>query len=246
MALCRLLFNFLVLIGAVCAGGAGALAGPLGVSPELSALLARCAPTVHPETMAAVVSAESRGHQFALADAGPKHLPWSKRKTLVRSFYFGSVGEAAGKANELIAAGHTVSLGPAQINDRNLARLGLSVASVFEPCTNLAAGGQILTEFYKKAEREFGPGAKALRAALSAYNSGSWLRGEKDGYVSRVVQQVGRPLALQSGRASTGRGGQQLVVPALSPWWKTAQSKKAGRTREFAMSAKEFVVTVSD
>lgn len=207
----------------------------------MTALLSRCAPSVHPETMAAVVSAESRGHQFAIADAGPKDMPWSQRKALVRSFYFGSAQEAATKANALIAAGHTVSLGPAQINDRNLARLGLSVESVFEPCTNLAAGGRILTDFYQKAEKEFGPGVRALRAALSAYNSGNWLRGEKDGYVDLVIRQVGKPLALQTASRPVENGGLEFVVPASKPWWKSVRSK-VGPVREFAMSAKEFAI----
>ncbi len=139
-----------------------------GVSAEMWELLSRCAPTVHPETMAAVISAESRGHRFAIADAGPVNLPWSQRKSMVRSFYFGTAQEAAEKANELIAAGHTVSLGPAQINDRNLRPLGLTVESVFDPCTNVAAGGQILTNFYQRAAKQFGYGGRALRAALSA------------------------------------------------------------------------------
>ena len=222
--------------GSVWAEGNAAI----GVSPEMWAFLARCAPTVHPETMAAVISAESRGHQFAIADAGPVNLPWSQRKTMVRSFYFGSALEAAGKANELIAAGHTVSLGPAQINDRNLASLGLSVESVFEPCANVAAGGRILTNFYQRASKEFGPGGRALRAALSAYNSGDWLRGEKEGYVDLVIRQVGRPLDLQSG-ARTAKNSGIVNAPRAVLWQKTIRNGE--RDGVFAMTTREFVAT---
>lgn len=168
------------------------------VDPEFYALIAQCAPTVHPETMAAVISAESRGHQFAIADAGPVHLPWSQRKSMVRSHFLGSADAAVAKATELISKGHTVSLGLAQINDRNLKRLNLSIRDVFNPCTNIAAGGQILTQFYEKASRQFGPGPRSLRAALSAYNSGNWVRGEKDGYVDIVYRQAGVPLSVKS------------------------------------------------
>ena len=212
------------------------------------AMLTRCAPSVHPETMAAVVSAESSGHKYAIADAGPRHLPWSQRKSMVRSFYFGSVGDAVGKANSLIAAGHTVSLGPAQINDRNLARLGLTVESVFDPCTNIAAGGRILTEFYERAAKEFGPGPRALRAALSAYNSGDWLRGERDGYVDRVARHVGRPIELHTGKPGRGSAA-GAGVPAVSAaaggdaWWKGLPARRTGQEtggRRFALSSREF------
>lgn len=207
-----------------------------GVDPVFSELIARCAPTVHPETMAAVISAESRGHQFAIADAGPVKLPWAQRKLLVRSYYPDSLATAVAKAQELIANGHTVSLGFAQVNDRNLAKLGLSLSDVFEPCSNLAAGGRILTEFYEKAARKFGPGTSALRAAISAYNSGDWVRGEKDGYVDLVYRQVGRPLAMRTGP----------VVPRI----KQAQVSTSGKAntigkpqRKLAMTASEFVVS---
>lgn len=184
-----------------------------GVDPGLGELIARCAPTVHPETMAAVISAESRGHQFAIADAGPVNMPWSKRKALVRSIYPGSLDEAVGTAQALIANGHTVSLGMAQVNDRNLADLGVSIKDVFDPCTNVRAGGQILTAFYEKAARQFGPGTTALRAALSAYNSGDWVRGAKDGYVDRVYQQRGKALSITTQRLAARATSAKQALP---------------------------------
>ncbi len=189
-----------IVASAFTAGHADAQVVVAGVDPELSALLARCAPTVHPETMAAVISAESRGHLFAIADAGPVKLPWSQRKALVRSLYPGSLQEAVATAQKLIADGHTVSLGMAQVNDRNLARMGVSIQDVFDPCVNIAVGGKILTDFYEKAVAKFGNGPAAMNAALSAYNSGDWERGARDGYVSLIYKQVGKPLALRTER----------------------------------------------
>jgi hypothetical protein len=181
---------------------------------DVDALLARCAPNVHPETMRAVLSAESRGNVLAVADAGPVALPWSKRKHMVRSHYPNTLPEAVTLVTDLLARGHTVSMGLLQINDRNLPRLGLSVSNIFEPCTNVKAGAAILTEMYERAVKQYGVGAKALRAALSGYNSGSFVRGEADGYVDLVFNQVGRPLVLRQG---SGRGvsGGGMVVPAL-------------------------------
>lgn len=202
---CRMLQRGMVVVLAMLAIFAAKAQGisVAGVDPALTELLARCAPQVNPETMAAIVSAESSGHQFAIADAGPVHLPWSKRKHLVRSLYPGTLADAVRISRELIRNGHTVSLGPAQVNDRNLWRLGISIEEIFEPCKNIAAGASILTEFYLRAEAKFGRNERALRAALSAYNSGDWLRGERDGYVDLIYRQVGKPLAIRTTPAKT-------------------------------------------
>lgn len=208
-----------------------------GVDPELDALITRCAPTVHPETMAAVVSAESRGHQFAIADAGPVNLPWAQRKALVRSLYPGSLQEAVSTAQSLIAQGHTVSLGVAQVNDRNLARLGVSIKDVFDPCTNLALGGRILTDFYERAVTQFGQGPAALNAALSAYNSGDWVRGAKDGYVARVYRQLGRPLAIRTERVVPRVQGPATSVAAVGAGPEPERSDRA-----FTLGVRTFSV----
>ncbi|CAN7781237.1 lytic transglycosylase domain-containing protein [Cupriavidus necator] len=223
-----------IVASALSVGQANAQVVVAGVDPELSALLARCAPTVHPETMAAVVSAESRGHQFAIADAGPVKLPWAQRKALVRSLYPGSLQEAVSTAQTLIANGHTVSLGVAQVNDRNLARMGVSIQDVFDPCVNIAVGGKILTDFYEKAVAKFGNGPAAMNAALSAYNSGDWQRGARDGYVNLIYKQVGKPLALRTER----------IVPRITRTAAVGADARPEQTnqRAFTMKATSFSV----
>lgn len=220
-----------------CVCASTAMAQPVtvaGVDPGLHALLVQCAPQVHPETMAAIVSAESRGHHLAIADAGPVHLPWSQRKHLVRSLYPASLDDAVSTASALIQRGHTVSLGVAQVNDRNLRRLGLSLQDVFEPCKNIAAGAAILTEFYQRAEARFGKGTpKALRAALSAYNSGDWVRGEREGYVDRVYRQVGQPLAI---RGSSDRHRSTTIGPRLHE----PASRPGATAKAFSLQVTEF------
>lgn len=215
-----------------CMSACGAQNIGQGSSLNLDELIARCAPTVHPETMSALLSAESRGYQYAIADAGPVKLPWSQRKSMVRSYYMGSLPEAVAKAKELIANGHTVSLGLSQVNDRNLPRLGLTLDSIFDPCTNIGAGGRIMTDFYERAKARFGDGERALRAALSAYNSGDWLRGEKDGYVDLVYKHAGQPLVLKTS-AKVPRLGRNLKIAP-----NTAQSARIGR--EFALTSATY------
>ena len=206
-------------------------ADPQATAPAVAAseLLQRCASSVHPKTMAAIIAAESKGHPFAIADAGPVRLPWSQRKHLVRSYYEPSLDAATARADALIAAGHTVSLGLAQINDRNLASLGLSVREVFEPCTNVGAGAKILTAFYRKASASFGAGERALRAAISAYNSGDWLRGERDGYVAIVYRKAGHQLERRA-----------LTVPAIGDKQTTGDDQFSSTGRSFTMSASAY------
>ena len=239
------------------AQGDGGGVGVAGVDAYFANLISRCAPTVHPETMAAVISAESRGHQFAIADAGPVRLPWAQRKSMVRSFYPDSLESAVATASALIRDGHTVSLGLAQVNDRNLARYGLSVRDVFDPCTNVAVGGKILTDFYVRAVKTFGPTQAALFASISAYNSGDWVRGAKDGYVGLVYKQVGRPLAIAASSSSSkavhvrklkqqadglrGYGQARSVFPTFVPV-NHASGPGIREGRAFAMSSGAFVV----
>lgn len=214
-----------------------------GVHMDLSKLIFQCAPTVAPETMAAIISAESRGSIFAIADAGPVHLPWEQRKKMVRSFHMGSVDQAVEKAEGLLARGHTVSLGLAQINDRNLKKYGVSVRQIFDPCTNISIGGKILTEIYSRAVRKFGSGAAALNAAFSAFNSGDWHRGERDGYVSLVYKQVGRPLIMTATArrpigTSQGRKSSEKKIVSYSH----KKDNSDNSERSFTMTSREFII----
>jgi type IV secretion system protein VirB1 len=116
-------------------------------------LLLACAPAVDPVTMSAIVKQESGGQLWVINDNNGK-----------RSYRLGSKAEAVLKATELISAGHSIDMGLAQINSKNLGWLGLSVEQVFEPCENIASGAKVLENGYKKTG--------SLPQALSMYNTG--------------------------------------------------------------------------
>jgi type IV secretion system protein VirB1 len=137
-------------------------------------LILGCALGVAPQTIQAIVEVESRGNPLAIHVNGGR-LP---RPAL-------DADDAAKLAQAAIAAGHSVDLGLMQINSTNLPRLGWTVEQMFDPCTNIAAGAAILTADYQRAAIRHGPGQTALRAALSAYNTGSLSRGIENGYVNR-------------------------------------------------------------
>lgn len=174
---------------------------------DMEALLRACAPTVHPATMARIVHVESRGRPFAIADGGPAWLRWSVRQHLVKSHFPATKAEAEALAKRLIDAGHVVAVGLAQVSSRNLASRGLTVADALEPCLNLRAGAEILTEFYVAAlARHPGDPQRALVAAISAYNTGDFIAGVLNGYVRQVLTvestaMRGRGLDRQSNQA---------------------------------------------
>ena len=142
-------------------------------------LASHCAPNVAPQTVAAIVQTESRGRPFALNVNGTSQPAPSSNSV-----------DAVIVARRYVAAGYSVDLGLGQINSRNMRRLGLSWETVFDPCTNIAALGQILTQNYRAVVGGQRP-QTALRLAISLYNTGSTSRGFRNGYVAKVVRNAG-------------------------------------------------------
>ena len=161
----------------------------------LATLLATCAPQVHPATMGAIISVESKGDALALHVNGLEAQP---ERALDES-------GAALVARRFIAKGFSVDIGLSQLNSKNLPRLGLTPEQAFDQCINVAAGALILEEGYDRGVAEHGEGQRALQAALSAYNTGSTTRGLRNGYVARVygsafpvtIAAAGPPSAVQ-------------------------------------------------
>ena len=142
----------------------------------LIGLARSCAPSVAPETLLSVVRTESAFDPLTIGVNGRPH----------RALHPATVEAAVSLAEGLLARGENLDLGLAQINARNLTGLGLTVRAAFDPCRNLAGAARILTAGYLAAQRS-APGAQtALRAALSAYNTGDPVRGLRNGYVTKV------------------------------------------------------------
>lgn len=145
---------------------------------DLPALYAECAGNVHPETMALVVQLESGGNPLAIYD-----------NTGRRSYRPADVDAAMAILTLLEAQGHDFDVGLGQINRRNLPRLQLTARQVLDPCTNLRASSLILSANYAAARRAgFNDGKAALDAALRAYNTGRFDRG--DAYLARYYGRV--------------------------------------------------------
>jgi len=144
-----------------------------GLTLTLEVLLA-CAPMVAPQTTSKIIQVESGGNPLAININGAP-LPRVPRDAI----------DAAALAREYINQGYTVDLGLMQVNSRNLERLGYSVEDMFSPCKNIDAGGRVLAAFYADARPQYADEQSALRAALSAYNTGDFSRGISNGYLAR-------------------------------------------------------------
>jgi type IV secretion system protein VirB1 len=142
---------------------------------DVDQLIRDCAVGVAPVTMAAIVKVESGGNPWAIGDNTTRKPVLPKPK---------NYEEAVKTAKALIAEGHNIDIGLAQINNRNLKWLGLTVEEVLDPCLNLNAGAKVLKLFYTKASDKYGHGTKALMHALSGYNTGSLYKGTP--YVERI------------------------------------------------------------
>jgi len=150
---------------------------------DFIAVAQQCAPHVHVTTLTAIVRQESGFNPFAIGVVGNFLVRQPKTKQ-----------EAVATARDLVAKGWNISVGIAQVNWSNLAKYGLDENTAFDPCPNLRAGGEILSECYDRALRKHdGREQNALRAALSCYFSGNFQTGIKSGYVQSVVANSTKP-----------------------------------------------------
>ena len=165
---------------------------------DLAALVLTCAPLVAQDTARALIQVETGGNPYAIAVVGgalvrqPANLP-----------------EALATVAALEAGGWNYSVGLGQINKRNFERYGLSPATAFDPCANLAAMQGILGECFSRASRR-APRQTALRDAFSCYYSGNFLTGHQHGYVGKVLAAwSAKPLPFAPVTASANSGASQ-------------------------------------
>lgn len=178
---------------------------------DILALAQRCAPSVHPQTMAAVVGVESGANPFAIGVVGgalvrqPNHL-----------------AEATTTALALERGGYNFSVGVAQVNRYNLAKYGLDYVTAFDACESLRAGSLILKDCFDRARIRITDQQQALHAAFSCYYSGNFSTGFRadfpgqPSYVQKVVSRAG-------GSASPAPSNQ--AIPLMP-----ATRSKPGRT----------------
>jgi type IV secretion system protein VirB1 len=146
--------------------------------------------------MAAVVLTESGGWPWAIWD-----------NTASRRYTLPNKATAIAVAKSLIAQGHKLDMGLAQIDSEWLPTLHLSVSQVFSPCENVRIGANLLSSNYTGAVAHgYQRGGAAIDAALQAYNSGQYQGDSK--YVKAIYRSARAPYAAMPPTSS--------AIPALA------------------------------
>jgi type IV secretion system protein VirB1 len=152
----------------------------------LTSLLPQCAPGVAPTTMRALIQHESGNKLHAIGSL--VRSPSGARMHIVQPPR--DMAEAKSWARWLLLHGYNFDVGVAQINSVHFERFGLTVDSMFDGCKNISAGATILQECFSRAYAKDANEQRALRHALSCYNSGNFVTGFKNGYVKTVTAKA--------------------------------------------------------
>lgn len=193
---------------------------------EFIALAQQCAPTVAPQTMAAIVNVESSYNPYAIGVVKGRLQRQPK-----------NIQEAVATAKALAAAGWNFSIGIAQVNRYNLPKYNLTYEQGFEPCSNLWAGSKILEGCFIRADNNQRTQQEALKAAISCYYSNNFTRGfkpdvrGKPSYVEKVVASAEEPIRVIP------------VVPAIQTTKTKPQPKPKPPTTEPPVQLKKLPST---
>ena len=193
---------------------------------EFIALAQQCAPTVAPQTMAAIVNVESSYNPYAIGVVKGRLQRQPK-----------NIQEAVATAKALAAAGWNFSIGIAQVNRYNLPKYNLTYEQGFEPCSNLWAGSKILENCFIRADNNQRTQQEALKAAISCYYSNNFTRGfkpdvrGKPSYVEKVVASAEEPIRVIP------------VVPAIQTTKTKPQPKPEPPTTEPPVQLKKLPST---
>ncbi|EHS53486.1 lytic transglycosylase catalytic subunit [Rhizobium sp. PDO1-076] len=118
-----------------------------------------CAPYVSSETLAAVVSLESRFAPFNIRINSGTPL---RRQPATKA-------EAIEIATSLMAEHHDIQLGLGGIEADELPRLKLSISDAFDPCLNLQATATLLDGYYRLAVKVGAGPNRAEQVMLQSY-----------------------------------------------------------------------------
>jgi len=157
---------------------------------DVAALQSRCLPTVPLTTLNAIIRVESGGNPNAMQIDFPRailkrlHLP---EGTLRLKRQPATQREAMEWLEYFERRGIFVDVGLMQVSTAEAKRRGIPVESLFDPCSNLRTGWQILDSAYQLEIQTYGPGQEALQHAISRYNTGDTQHGIDNGYLARVM-----------------------------------------------------------
>jgi type IV secretion system protein VirB1 len=143
---------------------------------ELNALILQCALNVAPTTMMAIIKTESRSNPLAIGINKGYKLKYQPKDE----------NQAKAWVTYLENNNYNFDVGLAQINIKNIHKYGYKAADAIDPCLNLKMASDILHKNYRGALATSSNSKDALQKAISAYNTGNYQAGFRNGYVQRV------------------------------------------------------------
>jgi type IV secretion system protein VirB1 len=156
-------------------------------------LLKSCAPHAALNTMLAVATTESDFHPYAISVNRPQQIARMaglNNHAIELARQPNSKLEAILWMRWLLRHRISVSVGLLQVSTENAARFHLNPEQLFDPCTNIAVGANLLAEAYAAQVQAAPNDPDALLHALSIYNSGTANFGFYNGYVDRILKNA--------------------------------------------------------
>lgn len=160
---------------------------------QMIVLFKSCAPHAALNTMLAVATTESGFYPYAISINSPQKLAGEvglANHAIELARQPNSRLEAILWMHWLLQHRISVSVGLLQINTDNAARFHLHPERLFDPCTNIAVGANLLAEAYAARKLATPNDPDALLHALSVYNSGTTNLGFYNGYVDRILKNA--------------------------------------------------------
>lgn len=143
---------------------------------DLITLVTVCATNIAPKTMITIIKTESANNPLVISDntSRTSYAPKNKQEAVLLSYI-------------LIKKGHNLDFGLTQVNLSNAKKFHLSLNNLFDPCENIKAGANILTNNFAIASKTDENKQVALLKAFSMYNTGNPHRGFHNGYVEKII-----------------------------------------------------------
>lgn len=142
---------------------------------SLDELVNSCSPNINQRIIQALIKIESEYNPYAININGGYSL--AKIPTTLQ--------EAKVTINWLKQNNFNYDVGLTQINSNNFFYLNKKGEDLLDPCLNLEASSNILTNCYEKAIKNAYVNDDAILHAISCYNTGDLQKGIKNGYVEK-------------------------------------------------------------
>lgn len=142
----------------------------------LPVLIHQCVPSAVQPYMSAIVQVESKGNPLAMNLNNGYQLQFQPK----------SEDQAKKWISALEQKHYNFDVGLAQVNNKNAIKYGYKSTDLLNPCINLKVASDILIQNYKDALVHSKHNSDAMQKAISAYNTGNFRSGFRNGYVHKV------------------------------------------------------------